>query len=263
MASEVERLKLWEVLEKNGTDDHRVVVKKLADDASAILDHVIETFPTYTLHNSTHARNVAALMADLLGPRVEDLTSLEAAMLILSAFWHDIGMVFTDTERNALESEPKWHEFLEEKPEALVALEEAGGLSMELAEWYCRWQHADRVYVYLDKQPATRLQWGPISFREALGEVCRSHNLNVVDIKTNDALQTNYLEEADLKFCALLLRLADILDFDNSRSPEPVYQMLGLSNRETKREKESDVEWRKHLDSAGFRFPEKRDILIN
>jgi hypothetical protein len=259
MASEVERLDLWKVLVDKGTDEQRAVIKKLADEASALLDRVIETFPTYTLHNTTHAHNVARLMGELLGPSLKELTALEAAMLILSAFWHDIGMVFTESERGALESEPYWREFLEEKPEALIAREKAGELSTEIAEWYCRWRHADRVYVHLDKQPPKDLQWGRISFREALGELCRSHNLDVAEIKTHDALQNNYLEEADLKFCAILLRMADILDFDNSRSPEPVYRMLGLERRDTKRKTESDVEWRKHLHSEGFRFPASRE----
>jgi hypothetical protein len=241
-----------------GTDGQRSVVRALADEASAILDRVIETFPTYTLHNSLHAHNVARVMAELLGPRLSDLTALEAAMLILSAFWHDIGMVFTDSERVALESEPYWRDFLTANPEALVAVEQAGGLSMAIAEWYCRWRHAERVYVYLDRQSPKRLQWGQISFREALGELCRSHNLDVAEIKTNDAIQNNYLEAADLKFCAILLRLADILDFDNSRSPEPVYQMLGLQHRETPRKQDSDVEWLKHLATEGFRFPAER-----
>src|SRR4051812_36855421 len=69
MSSEIESLKLWEVLKAKGTIDQQKLVRDLADDASAILNLVIETFPTYTLHNATHARNVAGLMADLLGPR--------------------------------------------------------------------------------------------------------------------------------------------------------------------------------------------------
>ena len=258
MASHVTTLKLWKVLQK-GDGAQRELVKSLANDAGAILDRVIETFPTYTLHNSTHAWNVAELMAELLGPRLPDLSPLEAAMLILSAYWHDTGMVFNESERTALESEPYWRTFLTENPEAEVALEGAGELSMEIAEWYCRWRHADRVYVHLNNLPPGRLQWGRINIREALGELCRSHNLDVAEIKISDALQNNYLEAADLKFCAILLRLADILDFDNSRSPDAVYQMLGLARRKDKRAERSDVEWLKHLDSDGFRFPEQRD----
>ena len=259
MASDVTTLKLWKVLVLEGDDAQRKLVESLANHAGAILDRVIETFPTYTLHNSTHAWNVAELMAELLGPRLDDLSALEAAMLILSAYWHDTGMVFNESERTDLESEPYWRTFLTENPEAEVALEAAGELSMEIAEWYCRWRHADRVYVHLDNLPPGRLQWGRINIREALGELCRSHNLDVPEIKISDALQNNYLETADLKFCAILLRLADILDFDNSRSPDAVYQMLGLARRKDKRAERSDVEWLKHLATDGFHFPKQRD----
>jgi hypothetical protein len=259
MTADVTTLKLWAVLEQKGDDSQRALVKSLARDAGAILDRVIETFPTYTLHNSTHARNVAELMAELLGPTLLHLSALEAAMLILSAFWHDAGMVFIDTERTTLGSEPSWRAFLTDNPEAEVALEGAGELPTDIAEWYCRWRHADRVYVYLDNLSPGRLQWGRINIREALGELCRSHNLDVAEIKNNHVLQINYLEAADLKFCAILLRLADILDFDNSRSPDAVYRMLGLARRKDKRAARSDVEWLKHLDSEGFRFPERRD----
>jgi hypothetical protein len=258
MPSAIETLTLWKVLKKKATDKQRALVKDLADTAATILDRVIETFPIYTLHDAVHARNVAELMASLLGPALADLTVLEAAILLLSAFWHDIGMVFAPAERMALESERYWPEFFVNKPEALVRYQESGGLTDEIAEWYCRFRHADRVYVYLDRE-AKRLHWGPISIREALGELCRSHNLDVAAIKTSDALQNNYLEAADLKFCAILLRLADILDFDNSRAPEPVYQMLGIARRAERRTAQSDVEWRKHLASDGFRFPVVRD----
>lgn len=68
----VEQLSLWDVL-KTVDDTQRAKVRKLIEDAAAILDRVIETFPAYTLHNSTHAENVVKLMADLLGDRVKDL----------------------------------------------------------------------------------------------------------------------------------------------------------------------------------------------
>src|SRR5215210_3080299 len=136
---QLEQLPLWDVLEKKATDAQRAGIRELVEGAAAILDRVIETFPAYTLHNSTHAANVANLMAELLGP-----------------------------------------------------------------------------------------------------------------------LPTDFRGEADLRFCAVLLRLADILDFDRTRSPEAVYEHLGLSRRIDPRQDTSDVEWRKHLCSEGFRFPDRR-----
>ncbi len=119
----VEQLPLWDVLKK-ADDVQRANVRKLIQDAAVILDRFIETFPTYTLHNSTHAKNVVKLMAELLGDRVKKLTLLEAALLMLSAFYHDIGMVFSEEERKQLTDEPEWQTFLDTKPEAYLSCEE-------------------------------------------------------------------------------------------------------------------------------------------
>jgi response regulator RpfG family c-di-GMP phosphodiesterase len=124
--SALEDLTLWSVLKEKGTDEQRTMVRRLVDEASSVLADVIETFPTYTLHDATHSANVAKMMGRLLGPALHQLSPLEAAMLILSSWWHDIGMVFTPEERNALAGEPHWPEFLAEHPEAEVMYAEAG-----------------------------------------------------------------------------------------------------------------------------------------
>jgi hypothetical protein len=253
----VQQLPLWDVLESDKVDNaQRARVEELLQRAAAILDRVIETFPTYTLHNSTHAENVVRLMAELLGPWREKLTPLEAALLMLSAFYHDIGMVFREEERNRLTEEPEWKTFLDTKPDAYIAMKKAGEVPpLDIAEWYCRWRHADRVWVYLNRVPDELLKWGRTSIREELGDLCQSHNLPAADLYE---LRTDFRGEADLRFCAILLRLADILDFDDTRSGEAVYELLGLSRHLDPRQKASDTEWRKHLCSEGFRFPEKR-----
>jgi hypothetical protein len=167
---EVDGLRLWTVLEAKGTDEHRQMVRNLADYAAPILDRIIETFPTYTLHNSKHARNVAKLIAEILGARVQDLTPLEAAFLILSAYWHDIGMVFKEDERARLTEEPDWADFLQKHAEAYLAV--GGDPKVEpppgTAEWYCRWRHADRVFVYINAGAAQGLsfKWGVVDLRQ-------------------------------------------------------------------------------------------------
>lgn len=259
VGEDLSKLKLWDALEKKATDAQRAMVRSLVDHAAPLLDRVIETFPTYTLHNADHARRVASLMSELIGDQLDDLRPLEAALLILSAFFHDIGMVFTENERTNLTSERDWPEFLDRNPEAFVEWTKAPGgpPSPEIAEWYCRWRHADRVYVHLERiQP--QLEWGAVNLYRILGELCRSHNMSLGDLQGNLELTTDGVDGADLRFCAVVLRLADILDFDGSRSPESVYQHLGLSRRDTPRRSQSDVEWRKHLSSAGISFPEVR-----
>ncbi len=255
----VEALPLWKVLESKGTDEQRTLVRELVEYAAAMLDRVIETFPTYTLHNHVHAENVVDRMADLLGADLEKLTALEAAMLILSAYYHDIGMVFDEEDRTKLTQESHWEEFLRTDSEAFLAVQEDGGVPRDVAEQYCRWRHAERVFVHLEQLSADKLKWGTTSLYEPLGYLCLSHSQDVREIQNSDVLKTDFRRDADLKFCAVLLRLADLLDFDGSRTPEAVYGHLGLGKRHEPLEATSDIEWHKHLCSEGFRFPEDGD----
>ena len=110
------------------------------------------------------------------------------------------------------------------------------------------------MHVYLKGLDAKAVLWGRLPLKQKLGPVCESHNFSVKQL-WDTRFETNLIGEADLLLCAILLRLADILDFDNTRAPEEVYAYLGLSGRRTKRDATSDTEWQKHLAMEGFKFP--------
>jgi hypothetical protein len=94
-----------------------------------------------------------------------------------------------------------------------------------------------------------------VSLRDRLADLCLSHNQ---DAGALDDLPLDFADDCDLRFCAVILRLSDILDFDRSRSPAGVYAYLGLKQASDPRESSSDVEWRKHLAAGGFKFPARR-----
>ena len=146
--------------------------------------------------------------------------ALVLALLILAAYFHDTGMYVQGEELSGLEDEEWFSSFIESENEAFIAYETNGrALDEDLAEFYCRWSHAERVYVVLARMPEERLSWGIVSIQDKLAEVCRSHNLDLRALKDDDVFETNYLQKADLRMCAILLRLADILDFDRTRTP--------------------------------------------
>lgn len=60
----------------------------------------------------------------------------------------------------------------------------------------------------------------------------------------------DYLNANDVSplFCALLLRLGDLLDFDDTRAPKVLYSYV-------ERNEKSSEEWKKHQASAGFSYP--------
>jgi len=246
------KTKLWEQLESKKEHTKISLIEELVDYALPLLDRIIETFPTYTLHNGQHQLNILNRMADLLGERISELTTLETAILILSAFYHDIGMVFTKSELENLPKEEDFGDFIIKNPSARLAINRAKELPINIAEWYCRWAHAKRVWIYLNKNE-DKLMWDGLNYKKELTEVCLSHNEDTSYLK-NDKFETNFWETADLRFCAIILRLADILDFDNSRSPESVFEYLKLEDSREDRNKASYAEWNKHLAARGFLF---------
>jgi hypothetical protein len=223
------------------------------------MERYVETFPRYTLHNTEHICNVITIMGELLGDSIKLLTALEAGILILSAVYHDYGMIFTNEERLDIDRNPDiLEEFLSSEPRArIIFCENNFKVTAELEEWYCRSCHAKRVWIKLAQMESScgQLLWTGIPFRIALGNVCESHNEEIEKIRTdNSRFDTNFQNECDLRFCALLLRLADILDFDNSRSPLSVYEYLNLDSAESPFEMTSQIEWNKHMCSSGFNF---------
>lgn len=243
---------IWKSFLNKANEEERVLVKKLVDNAHSLLDRYCETFPAYTLHNGQHQLNILNLYAELLGEKIQDLTALESAILILSAFYHDIGMVYEPSEKEYIGEEENFKTFLESNPSAKLKTIKSGEVTLDIIEWYCRWCHAERVWKFLNPLD-TKLIWDGNHFRKDLAEVCLSHNESCEYIK-GDTLPTDYWGNTDLKFCAILLRLADILDFDETRAPESLYHYLKLDQPLTEGERMSQQEWRKHADSKGFDF---------
>lgn len=97
----LEETSLWRLYqEKCGSDDaRRVWVKNIFEKASDYLSRVAPTFSNYTLHDKTHVLNVLDAMGGILGNQAHNLTTGEAELLILAACLHDIGMVYTEEEK--------------------------------------------------------------------------------------------------------------------------------------------------------------------
>jgi len=249
----VKQTKLWTVI-KNKLDPHDVnIIVSACSDAEDLLSRINDTFPTYTLHDGVHCKNVCDLMFELLGEQATQLTGLEAAFLVLSAFYHDIGMVYTPEEKDyLLESQDflhfrKSHRYINDKIKA-----NNGQVPDDIAEWFFRSIHPQRM----GHVPDIIIDGIPI--KRNLVALCRSHGDSVKEIISDNDLTDFHQESADLVFCAILLRLADILDFDQSRSPDVLYEYLKLKDANTPKLETSKVEFLKHKGALGFIFPKER-----
>lgn len=230
-------------------------VKEIVDAAEEALKHVVITFPNYTLHDQTHILNVMDAMGGLLGNRLEELSTAEVELLILAAALHDLGMVYSEEEkRRWLENEKRTRDY------AKARCPEKCGVSAldwepQIQQDYLRWLHPFRVREVLERGAWQKLfedkplEAVPV---KTLLAVCQAHGEEpeILRAKAEPGKGLAYSPalEADPLFCAVLLRLGDLLDFDDTRAPAVLFSAAEDNEK-------SWEEWKKHMASAGFTYP--------
>lgn len=245
------------------------LVSDVADFVGPAMAQIPVTFRQYTVHDISHCQNVITLMGELLPSETRGkLNALEITFLLLSALLHDVGMVVTDREKAETFLSQNFRRFLVEGhsdrnkaiDEARLAGNEPRARAIEdalLAEYYRR-LHPERVRQFMDRHLAGRLKFREIEFADDLARLCESHAWGVEE--SNDARHPEravarleddtryYHVRVNIQYLACILRLADILDFDRSRTPLAVYQHLEFS------EQRSWEEWNKHLQVKGYKI---------
>ena len=229
-------------------------MRTVCDFAVDLTKTIRDFFPMYTLHDETHICNVLRKMAQLLGEQgVAQLSRDEAAMLILAACCHDLGMSCSEEQQLELENDPvRLERYCNDHPGAYVKMKEKNDgdpLPDDLLRDFLRAFHHERVLDILTEKEWPTVLNGKVR-RSDLVDICRSHGKDaqyILDLKPTAAV--------DVRMCAIMLRLADILDFDSSRAPQAVYDYSGFHGHGQDRSAAySKEEWEKHMSSHGFRF---------
>ncbi|MDY6339788.1 MAG: ATP-binding protein [Saccharofermentans sp.] len=253
----LEETKLWQkYIAKTSDESRRKWTKEAYYSACEQLKAVRDTFENYTLHDETHVLNVLDAMAGLLGNRIDDLTVGEVELLIIVSAFHDLGMVYTAEEReNYLSDSDNLRAYYSSNPDMR---------GKDIADWdkidkqnYWRWLHPFRVNCVLQQsywQTFFANQPEEMASENVIISVCRAHGdspdvirRGVTEPKGN--LKYQRYKDIDPLFCAILLRLADILDFDDSRAPSVLFSYSGNNSK-------SVEEWKKHKSSMGFNYPD-------
>ena len=259
------------IKEKCETDSAGSQVLALIDEATfyafqrtkTILKHMGE----FTLHDGDHLFRVLALMERLLSPKqVENLSVPELMLLILSAFFHDIGMAPDEADVHAwkkywdstptFSNENEEQEFLlfqrfcSARPDELSRIEtfirQSNHSGADLAKSYLisdyiRSTHAERAREIIEKDWLGKIQYRDTDLTVEFAAICFSHNEDALTILE---LDKSYLCGPDIVAClpmvAAILRLADLLDFDAKRTPSILFSHLFV------RHPISIQEWNKH-----------------
>lgn len=279
-ASRVEDLLLFhELLKSSGRDgvsasDVRQLagmVLGAAEVVGPLLKRIPLTFRQYTEHDIEHSRNVVELMGRFI-PEVtrEQLNAVELSMLILTALVHDIGMYVTDEEKvQTLDSE-EFRSFIATRQDRAIAIREAQDsghvLRAEairdalLAEYFRR-LHPERAARVVEQHfTEQQLRFRDIDITPRVMRIAESHGWGVLEStdprhpqKSVAALETRrpiYGVPVNEQYLACCLRLADIMDFDRSRTPVAVFRHIDFT------EPKSWEEWNKHLQIAGWSVTE-------
>ena len=241
---------LWKLFEQKAKAEHGeafvTAVEEVCGDALALANDINRFFPKFTLHDEHHSARVCGWMYALLGEHAEELTALESALLVMAACCHDIGMsVGVDQETQM--RKPAYHGWVEhfrQNPMDKMEYEAAGKITDDLLRKYVRMHHHERIEEH-------DLEWPDILVRKGITEndfleLCRSHGTGLSREKL-----TYKKKKYDLLLCAVLLRLADLLDYDISRSPQVLFRHMGLNHPRNEEEMQSAEE---HLKNQAGEF---------
>jgi molecular chaperone HtpG len=239
-------------------------------------------FKHYTLHNRDHSKKLLHLSEYLMSQRtLEQLSVLDHLVIVYSAYLHDMGMSLTELERDRVLKSPdfsdftqEWEELWDELVDARSRLKAATDPEKFAIETEIFQLHEAALAAYLRPRHATPeryrnlivslkiqtkrpdlFEYRGVSFEDLLVDVCASHNLDVsVLAEVRGPYEERFPRRAPIggvylnaQFCAAILRLSDIMDFDRERTPRVLFESLGLQSRSLPGAELSLREWQKHM----------------
>ena len=290
---ELERYQQSKLFGRIESTQLRTMVETVAKHAAPLLNDIGRYMPLFTLHDERHILNVIAWMDWLLEPVLAadpksggELDETECALLLLAAYVHDLGMSLSAEDHARIQKEGTdehhhFQAFLDGFPEdrkqiaQLRAQSEhpsANLIENSLLTEYLRRTHSDRHaarmknqvdrIVALSNNAGLFTDVHNIDLRTHLERLAISHNQSVAWLR-DGSTSCPY----NLSFLGLVLRLADILDFDSSRTPRILFSHLGFEGklgRLTALLDPSGIsnrEWRKHLAIQFIEFDETANKL--
>lgn len=225
-----------------------------------ILKHVGDNgiFFEYTMHDITHVNGILLLYDRIIPDATKSvLTPADWLMIVLAAYFHDIGMFVTREEFSNREKNSDFAAFKVEKCNLMSNIWDIASLTAEEQDrfWYqeyVRREHGNRAYDWIKN--CKKYNYAPCNminevlgglddlFIEDLALVCKSHTLNELPKElhnVNKAYGPTDLERVNLLYASTLLRTADLLHVTWERTPSDEYRIILPQN------KISQLEWAK------------------
>jgi hypothetical protein len=211
---------------------------------------VVVAFPEYTPHDEEfHLKRLLKLADNILGQEViSGLNASELLVLCLGIYGHDWGMAVPNHERmvitgsSPLREESKSDFLKNEISRHEQYLKDAGdssGTDDFLWQEYVRITHAERSSERVKKY-FSQIDNG---IGQAAAKACIGHWLDFRDLRDASLYPTSYIvkgESVNLRAITLYLRLIDLFDISNERTPYTIYKYTAPRSMRSK------MEWAKH-----------------
>lgn len=248
----------------------RSALLKIAERAGIEWGTIRTAFPQYTDHSVQHMVNILDLIYDFLPKKKAgkkekiQLNALELTLLIAAVLLHDVGMAVTPAEKEAAKNDPQYRQLrskMNDRVEAAEKARKAGdkvtadAIDDAILVEFFRKKHAALSASYIRKLEASaRLMFAEVDLHETLAQIAESHAWSVEHGRGDKAVLHLTQDErfgkvrVNVQFLAFCLRLADILDFDRSRTPQYLFKQINFT------EEISIQEWKKHLSVTGWQI---------
>ena len=226
------------------------------DSIEAILDNGGTTPKDFTLHDSNHSFRVAQRIWEIVPEKTKyKLSIYELGLCLLAAYLHDIGMS-PDFDKVA-----RHHMFLSSSNKDCLSVEEINELQKwvdndyhvkaidirkevvdnnlilnYILSYYIRNKHNDWSGEWI-KENLSGIVLGKYHFWvDDLIKICKSHHYEIEELKTNsfDPKPIDDTSCVHLRFLAMCLRVADVMENDPERTPSVILKHRLVSDSSLK-----------------------------
>ena len=259
-ANELKNTPIWkELQEKSGT------LAETAVKAANFVEHHLECykilFPHYTDHSITHSFNVMNNMYKLMS-KPKEHSSIELFFCIYAALFHDVGMILTEEEKNN-EILGYTEHYISRyvgngEPDERKKKERELTLQNKI-----RAEHGNRVEEILDGWYSEKKEVFSLDDNSIITEIstiCKTHMQTIEEVCDLSKTETTYGEQYSPLYIAVLLRIADAIDFSPDRTPVAIYHNYNICN-----DSNSDYHWQMHNGIKGklaIRDNERNKIVV-
>ncbi|WP_409150718.1 ATP-binding protein [Sphingobacterium sp. BS-2] len=220
-------------------------LEEISNNISIEISQTNIDFPEYTPHDEiNHIANLFDLAILVIDESsLNQMNEVELFCLIVSLYGHDWGMAVSNHEKDSILKKVKNSDYPFIDDEFSKIQEHIDNnnitnneLTQEIWADYIRKTHAERSGKRIEKYFNNKNKL----LGKTISKICIGHWLDFKDLSKYSSNDSVLFQAVDTKSLSIYLRLIDLLDISNKRTPFALWKFINPKN------KISEIEWQKH-----------------